>query len=341
MGSWHATCNISQLPITPGTPVRVLFLGRCPYSMDPENEMKLGEGNNSREGCYSTDFWYPRTVPLKAVYDDYGCVRDVETGLALDILWKQLAEDLLEVPQGKNPYHDPPTAKGMNWDQMWDAATEGRLRVNGNYGSVDYGRTPDGEPDFRNTTPSKPRALPVCAVMIREDVFQAMLKLESPVHFFNRRKEDYERSEVENYVEMFTKTVNHKSVFHDPALARSEVGGFFRNMNPPFSLGLGFYMEELWLMVQSKTTTATAPEAQKLIRQLAEFAHIHFLFSALRKTWHPGTGCGSQSEEYEVCAQFHESVANIGYNLFEKDSQDRAEWDDEYTARKAKRIGSQ
>ena len=83
MGSWHATCNLSQLPITPGTKVRVLFLGRCPYSMDPGNEMQLSSGDNSKERCYSTDFWYPRTIPIKAVYDDYGRVTGIdETSLS-------------------------------------------------------------------------------------------------------------------------------------------------------------------------------------------------------------------------------------------------------------------
>ena len=83
MGSWDNSCNISNLPITSGTPVRVLFLGKKIGAMDPLTPNALGASYNACEGCDSTDFWYPRTVPLQAVYYDYGQVDKIEEGLSL------------------------------------------------------------------------------------------------------------------------------------------------------------------------------------------------------------------------------------------------------------------
>ncbi|TXH08148.1 MAG: hypothetical protein E6R04_11300 [Spirochaetes bacterium] len=338
MGSWQATCNISQLPITPGTPVRVLFLARCPYSMDPSNELRIGEGNNSREGCYSTDFWYPRTAPLKAIYADYGQVEKVETGLALDMFWEQLSKDMLEVPRGENPYHDPAATKDMTWDEMWDVTTKGRLRVNGSYGEFEYPSEGTDQEKWRNRKPAKPRALPVCAVMVREDVWQAMLNLRNPWELFVLG-EGFKKGNVQEFANQIMKAFG-PSEFHDKELARNmalrECG--VDRIAPPFTLGPEFYVGQAMDRVSEGKLKLDSPELTELVTKLAELAHVCLLYSVLRKTWHPGTGCGSQSTEYETTAQFHEAMANIGYDLFEKDQEERAEWDEDHVPRKAERL---
>jgi hypothetical protein len=327
MGSYHTTCNISQLPITPGDRVRVLFLGKSPYSMDPRNEQAIGEGNNSREGCYSTDFWYPRTVPLKAKYDDYGRVREVEEGLKQDLFWDQLRDDLYTVEVGENPFHDPASSSGMDWDQMWWVAVEGRLRTKRVY------------PDEHNHV-----AVPVCAVMIREDVWQAMLALKNPWegHEYVNGKYEYSPLTLDFYKSRMLKAINNileKPMSDwDKEYALKTGSSRFRyamelerlfldHNNPPGSNGYQFYLQRLIEKIEAGELTLDSPEAQELIHSIAEMQHVKGMFSVLRKTWHPGTGQGSQGAEYETEAQFHHAMALIGYRAMEIVNKDRARWD--------------
>lgn len=309
--------------------------------MDPPNEMRLGEGSNSRERCYPTDFWYPRTVPLKAVYYDYGDVNEVEDGLALDLFWKQLKADILAVEAGKNSYHEPASNLDMVWSQMWWVAREGRLRVNGAHGRIDYG---DGESildRYENSKPSKPEALPVCVVLIREDVYQSMLKLSLDGEFmYDSESKTTKALTLEYLFNRVRDALQPKSKYYSKELARAEMvrNAGLGNINPPFTLGLDFYLDAAAEMVETGKVAADSPEMEMLLQQIAEIAFINLIFSSIRKTWHPGTGCGSQSANYEITAQFHEAMANIGYELFEKDSLEQAEWDEEHVHRPAKKL---
>lgn len=329
MGSYHTTCNISQLPIVPGDPVRVLFLGKCPYSMDPRNPQAIGEGSNSREGCYPTDFWYPRTVPLKAKYDDYGRVRDVEKGLGQDIFWEQLQDDIYEVDAGENRFHDPASSKKMDWDQMWWVVEEGRLRTKRVY------------PDEHNHV-----AVPVCAVMIREDVWQAMLALKNPFegHEYVNGKYEYSPLTLDFYKSIMLKAINkvlskpmsdwEKKYALETGSSRFRYSMHFQGLfldhnNPAGTNGYEFYLQRLIEKIEAGLLTLDSPEAKDLIHSIAEIQHVKGMFTALRKTWHPGTGRGSQNSEYETNAQFHHAMALIGYRAAEKMNEDYARWNDE------------
>jgi hypothetical protein len=121
------------------------------------------------------------------------------------------------------------------------------------------------------------------------------------------------------------------SEFHDKELARNMAlrDCVLDRIAPPFSLGPNFYVGQAMDRVLEGKLKLDSPELTELVTKLAELAYVCSLYGTLRRTWHPGTGCGSQSTEYEVTAQFHESMANIGYDLFKKDQERRAEWDDD------------
>lgn len=329
MGSYDVTCNISQLPITGGTPVRVLFLGRCPYSMDPQNEAALGSGDNGREGCYSTSFWYPRMVPLKAKYYDYGQVTNVEDGLNQLLFWEQLGKDLWKVDQGPNPYHDPASSHNMDWDKMWDVVTEGRLRIKNQYARDD---------GFK--------AVPVCAVMIREDVWQALLALQNPWKGYSRRDSyklvaltlDYYKSQMTEAIKTIL-AVPLTEWDHEYAKTHPDYRPFryysafqelfLDNNNPAGALGLEFYLRGLIDAIEAGEYTLESPEIQEMIERIAEVQHVKSMYSALRRTWFPGTGQGSQANEFLAEAQFHHAMAMIGYKTTDQDLKRRAEWDPE------------
>lgn len=299
MGSFHTTCNISQLPITPGTPVRVLFLQRNQWSMDPTNPAALGGGNNSREGCYSTDWWRPWNAPLKAVYDDYGRVDQVEQGVGLEMFWGFLRANLYEVEAGSNQYHEPSSSKEMDWDHMWWVAAEGRLRLKRS--SYDH------------------KAVPLCAVMIREDVWKAMLALSSGTQIYLEENENCVNTSIAFYVEQLNSYLKN--------MVESDKDDFFRTYESREKLrnvfgcrdllGDGWHprLEFIVNLIKSGNITFEDPSLLSLLQSIAELQHIKDLYGTLRRTWHPGSGMGSQSTEYLASAHFHHAMAMVGYRL--------------------------
>lgn len=114
MGSFSYTCAISGFPIQGGDEVRVYLLTQNPYRDRP---------------CYMHGIWFPRTFPLKAKYNDYGTVEDVEEGPARDLWMEGFQRDLIEVGYGSNVYHDVPASKDMGFDKLLEALWEQRVRV--------------------------------------------------------------------------------------------------------------------------------------------------------------------------------------------------------------------
>jgi hypothetical protein len=124
MGSFNETCALSNLNISYGTPVRVLFLTQNPYV--------TSDGHEAQRGCYHYDNWFVRTPPLKGKYDDYG-----RAALAKSKLPKLIADvfstDVVERPFGFNQYHEPAVFRGQNLAHYLQAAWEGRLLVHDDY----------------------------------------------------------------------------------------------------------------------------------------------------------------------------------------------------------------
>jgi hypothetical protein len=121
MGSFAYTCCISGLPIEAGDKVRYFLLSANPYT-------------DSSKGCYMTDFWFPRCFPLRAEYNDYGSVEEVEEGPARDLWMRCLRIDLRKRGWGDNSCHDVPTSKHMNFDELLNAVQEWRVKVRQNVG---------------------------------------------------------------------------------------------------------------------------------------------------------------------------------------------------------------
>jgi hypothetical protein len=294
--------------------------------MDDRNDAAIGEGNNSREGCYPTAFWYPRTVPLKAKYYDYGEVTNVEEGLNLLLFWKQLEKELWRVEEGPNP----PSAYDMDWKQMWRVVTEGQLRIRREYVS--------DEDDHKAT--------PVCAVMIREDVWQTMLALKNPWKEYERDGNnklvpltlDFYKASITEAVKKilaipvsdwereYAKTHPDFSPFRYYETLRNL---FLDSNNPAGALGLEFYLQGLVEAIEAGEYTLESPEIQEMIQRIAEIQHVKNLYSVLRRTWHPGTGQGSQSREYLAEAEFHHAMAMIGYRAADQERKWYAEWNPE------------
>ena len=120
MGSFNETCALSGLNISPGTPVKILFLTQNPYISSDEKE--------AHRGVYHYDQWFARTPPIDGVYDDYG-EATYDKDKITELIAKCFDEDIVERPFGFNKYHAGPVLKGRGIEHYLSAAWQGRLLV--------------------------------------------------------------------------------------------------------------------------------------------------------------------------------------------------------------------
>ena len=114
MGCWNKTCGLSNLPIMCGEDTYVFVLQR-------ENEIE--------NHCYATHLYRPLLLPFVSTYNDYGGGEN-SRGAAFPIVMKGIQDCLIEVEQGKNPYHDIPVKRdAWNEDLFFEAVHEHRLKI--------------------------------------------------------------------------------------------------------------------------------------------------------------------------------------------------------------------
>lgn len=118
MGSFAFTCAISRLPIEAGDRVRYILLQSSPFS----------DSGNYARGELS---WYIRALPVRASYNDYGTIEDIEPDdVAICQNWLDgLKIDMIEKGWGDNTCHDVPVRHEMTFDELREALWERRVEV--------------------------------------------------------------------------------------------------------------------------------------------------------------------------------------------------------------------
>lgn len=115
MGSFAFTCAVSNLPIEVGDPVRYMLVTENPYN---------------ERACYQHDNWFLRTLPFRAVYNDYGSIDKFDhQSPECKLILQGLKVDLYEQGWGDNSVHDVPTRKTMKFPELLEALWEGRVSV--------------------------------------------------------------------------------------------------------------------------------------------------------------------------------------------------------------------
>lgn len=118
MGSFNATCIISNFQIEAGTPVRFFLLTKSRFS----------EGENGLV-CYVGGRWQLRGAAIRAQYDDYGSVEKIEDSFTTRMLFEALKRDVVEKGVGDNQCHDVQVRPDMPQEDWLDALREGRVFV--------------------------------------------------------------------------------------------------------------------------------------------------------------------------------------------------------------------
>lgn len=116
MGSFAGTCCVSGLPIGAGDEVRWFLLTQNPFH----------EGGFV---CNVEGLFTPRNWPIKARYNDYGGIKNWETGPLVETIMQGFQTDLIEVGTGDNSVHDVSARKNMSFEQLMNAVWEGRVYV--------------------------------------------------------------------------------------------------------------------------------------------------------------------------------------------------------------------
>ena len=113
MGCWNKTCGLSNLHITAGTPVYTFVLEYKNLASD--------------DGCYSTSLFRPLLLPFTCEYDDYGGGEN-STGLPFQLIMNAIKQDLVEMDQGDNQYHDIAVKRDSFGEHLFfESVHEGRL----------------------------------------------------------------------------------------------------------------------------------------------------------------------------------------------------------------------
>ena len=316
MGSYNPTCNLSGLPITYNTPVRWLLLAKNQSQMDSKEDTC----SNDRVGeqVYATDFWYPWSIPIRAVSNDRAEIRSMEQGLAVDFLFDTLKRELVELPLGENEYHQPATTKDLTWDSLLDFAECGRLRIQAHR--------------WFPAKDTQHSVIPVCDVMIREDVWQAMLAL-----YDNSEKFSYDRlHNDQNLKEVLVRAV--KKSAESKALAErlktavgklnvqdldidSETFNLYRyGYKDCFPVTATGVVNVIPWVEDREAAGAPPEEISNLLDKVVELWKVMRVVSSLRKTWHPGTGRGSQAEEFLLCEHYYKAMATIANQEVQADT---------------------
>lgn len=194
MGCWNKTCMISGLHIRAGQPVAVFMLGQRKVHFD--------------SFCYSNSYFDACLLPFYGEYNDYGAVEKCH-GVGMNYIVEALRENLVEMEQGSNPYHDPPAKKDtFNIDKLFELDHEGRLLVKDHYSEERYLKA-FLEMSRANLTPDQIKSLEykiknmgvedlgqhVTHVQIHADVFNYIIDNFKVEESYRNRKNEYARRE--------------------------------------------------------------------------------------------------------------------------------------------------
>jgi hypothetical protein len=142
MGSFDISCSLSSLPITVGTPIKMLLL-----SSNKESKYEDALGGFDPYG-----FWRVRTPPIDAIYNDYGRGKPLDGQEEAIALWEKGFDlDIVEQGVGDNTFHDVATFKGMNFEEILNAIHESRLFVKGE-GSTKPSAEENGAPTLEKVS---------------------------------------------------------------------------------------------------------------------------------------------------------------------------------------------
>jgi hypothetical protein len=321
MGSFSLNCCVSNLPIGWNTPVRFFLL-----APRPSKSIDL-EGHNPYH------YWFPRTWPIKATYDDSGSIEKAQSKYLQKIWLDTLKADMVEKDLGENKYHDVPVRKNMSFEDMLLAVWENRLeiKVNNNYVINKF------DVDMHElVSDEKDNSILIQPAMIREDVWQEICKLKIGSYrpeilnideFKKMSRKAVEDLDKEQKLEEFFLKNSNIDCLKDGdyfckqmELSDSLRYGFSKHFiynSTRFVLGLGSSFR--LVCKRFNQGKITQKQFDEFIDSAAEFIFIEFFMQQARIHWLPSSHMGDQCGDWLFHKKIHETFQNIADNIIKKE----------------------
>lgn len=291
MGSWNKTCGLSNLHIYAGTEVYVFA---------------LVENRTENDRCYSTSFWWPIPLPFVAKYNDYGGGQDYdENSGSLKFLMSYLKDEMVEVEEGENQYHDIPVKRAdFNTELFFEAVNEGRLKV------MDHFKQQPRQVDF---------------VMIRKDVADQILATRKFQKYISSGNYQYFsftdlQAELEGILDAFS---NEQPYFLDTVLSRGWDDGYAGRLLYGVVGHTHIGSRDILSKVKEYIDAGERDAARELLNGMLVAAALESFMEGIRKFWAPGGFEGSQAD----CRDLYRIWTDAINDALTKE---QAEWDAEY-----------
>jgi len=305
MGSWSATCGVTNLPIHEGHEVRVFFI----------REGKTPDGSDA---SYSNELWSPLTHGLKAEYNDYGTYEftasEVEKELALNVI----KQNLIELEVGENKYHDIAVKKeGFSLNKAVEATREGRLKIN-------YPRTVRINDEVHGsmwTMKNIPTRLGI--FVVHEFAYQAMMNRDQRemAAYIKPVDNSYIDKFIEQLVENCKETTEYKAmglmnwINCDFSATRHPLCGILSRTSGMHLADLSSYTIEFLKLAKAEKFDAI----REICLELNGYVDFLDNMNLMRKQFITQIGAGSQCEEYAL----HKLLLQKSLEHIEKDITDR------------------
>jgi len=310
MGLFHATCNISNLPIRQNEQCRLVFLVKSPdYGGDA--------GHHTGHAL-----WAPWSLPLQGTYDGYGRLLPY-TGWHTRFILERLQDVVVEREEGFNPITDLSVRrKDLVQDdklkRLQDLIRDNRMRV---FADVD-----------------KEVVAPFGMAFIREDVYRTLA--EAPM--FTR---DVVHTAKDAIARELTQMSGHKkNSLHSGELAEAlkaiegtllgdVVTGTLDNLaryrrltesvgsyGPTGYRGIGAYRLHVAERVMAGVPK-NDPELTDEAKQLGIFMHVILHFEELRRLWQPQNGLGATRTGWGSHTALASIVHHVAHGAFESETE--------------------
>lgn len=289
--SFNFTCSVSGLPIAGGEPVRLILLQSSAF--DIHNE--YAAGNDSK--------WYPRALPIRARYDEYGSVKDVDPrDAAICQNWLDgMMLDLIARDAGERP-NDPAVFIGMSFEQLIKALVLGRVKVRSLL-------------DASDPWPGRPTSLCVETAMVREDVWRVLCRMTCAFDI---------RPDLSGDLQAFRKAAREAWSFYQkqqkllPLEHRIGLEWVNREIDNPVMWflsktehrnPLAFGPINSWQIFAEQEHTTV--EVTNFLATLAQMSLVYFVLQNLRHNWRPGRRTGPQFGEWGTHVEFLKALLRI------------------------------
>jgi hypothetical protein len=312
MGSWNETCGLSNLAIEPREEVVFLLITQSPY------EDVIG-----KSGCYHTDFFFPRTIPLYGMYDDYGRVAFHEgQDKIIDLIKRGFELDLIPV-DAENKFDTAVSMEDWSMDNLQEWLHDGKVRIN--KGAIDWAVDPS------TTGPS-----PVYKLIIRRDVWEAFCST-SYTTWDGTNTLDLFKNSADRLIEFLaseTFTVDMNKSRRNPvhftnlslAPDKNSFMSIYNNVisSIPFTISARWSIEQI--VEQFSSSTLTESEAKDMFYRLAEMAHVEKIMMLTRRAWMPTVGMGSQGTYYKLSLEIFNKLTKVAEPLRKKAEDEGMDW---------------